>query len=114
MNQLSTHGLGIINQVGNTPEAYFGEQAREPEEVQSITGEQLATISNRISDIKGVTESLFGRLSLILVQTSREPTVVKEKRAAVPTKLGQSLDEIINQLGGALDYLRDLHESIRL
>lgn len=84
-----------------------------PEEEVSITGEQLSTIVNRIADIRGVSQSLFKRLSPILVPTP-ETTAVKEPRTTAPTKLGQGLDDIIDQLGGVLDYLRELTETVRL
>lgn len=103
---------GRLNLYPTATEEYMAEQTSQ--EVQSITGDQLATIVNRISDIRGVTDSLFGKLSPILVQTPRETTAVKEKQTSAPTQLGQSLDDIIDQLGGALSYLRDLHETIRL
>lgn len=85
-----------------------------PGDAMSMTGKQLDTISDIISDIMSVTESLFGKLSPISVQTPIETTAVKEKQVSAPTKLGQSLDEIIDQLRSVLDYIRDLHETIRL
>lgn len=96
--------MGIVGRYG-------GENI--PEEAQSVTGDQLATIGNRIADIRGVSQSLFKRLSPILVP-SPEVDTVKEPRSAAPTKLGQGLDEIIDQLDVVLSYLRDLHETIRL
>jgi len=111
-----------MNKPQEAPERPFSDRYQEgyptklgmPGDAISMTGEQLVTISDNILDIRDVTESLFGKLSPILVQTPRETTAVEEKQASAPTKLGQSLDEIINQLRSALDYLRDLNETIRL